>query len=47
MLLTGCAGMQSPPEDLLKQVPVIEIGKPEPADKNYILYISPYYLYCP
>jgi hypothetical protein len=31
--------MQSPPEDLLKQVPVIEIGKPEPADKNYILYI--------
>ena len=39
LLLTGCAGMQSPPEDLLKQVPVIEIGKPEPADKNYILYI--------
>jgi hypothetical protein len=39
MLLSGCAGMQNPPEDLLKQVPVIEIGKPEPADKNYILYI--------
>jgi hypothetical protein len=39
MLLTGCAGMQGPPEDLLKRVPVIEIGKPEPADKNYILYI--------
>jgi len=39
MLLTGCAGLQGPPEDLLKRVPVVEIGQPEPADKNYILYI--------
>jgi len=31
--------MSGPPEDLLKRVPIVEIGKPEPADKNYILYI--------
>jgi hypothetical protein len=31
--------METPPEDLIKHVPLIEIGKPEPADKNYILYI--------
>ncbi len=38
-LLGGCASMGEPPEDLLKRVPIVEIGKPEPADKNYILYI--------
>ncbi|MEQ1795746.1 MAG: hypothetical protein ABL970_16310, partial [Nitrospira sp.] len=38
-LLGGCASMGEPPEDVLKRVPVVEIGKPEPADKNYILYI--------
>src|SRR3990167_8134443 len=38
-LLAGCASMGSPSEDLIKRVPLIEIGKPEPADKNYILYI--------
>lgn len=38
-LLGGCASLENPPEDLLKQVPVIELGKPEPNDKNYILYI--------
>lgn len=38
-LLAGCTSMGTPPEDLIKQVPLIEIGKPEPADKNYILYI--------
>jgi len=31
--------MGNPPEDLIKYVPLIEIGKPEPANKNYILYI--------
>jgi len=38
-LLTGCAGMQSPPDDLLKRVPVVEIGQPEPVDKHYVLFI--------
>jgi hypothetical protein len=38
-LLGGCASLETPPEDLIKHVPLIEIGKPEPADKNYILYI--------
>jgi hypothetical protein len=35
----GCAGMQSPPEDLLSRVPVVEIGQPEPADQPYVLHI--------
>ena len=35
----GCASLQGPPEDLLKRVPVIEIGQPEPADKNYVLFL--------
>jgi hypothetical protein len=38
-LLTGCAGMQNPPDDLLKRVPVVEIGQPEPVDKHYVLFI--------
>jgi hypothetical protein len=38
-LLGGCASLGTPPEDLIKHVPLIEIGKPEPAAKNYILYI--------
>jgi hypothetical protein len=38
-LIGGCTSMSGPPEDLLKRVPIVEIGKPEPADKNYILYI--------
>lgn len=38
-ILAGCASMEQPPDDLLKRVPIVEIGKPEPADKNYILYI--------
>ena len=38
-LLGGCASVGDPPDDLLKLVPLVEIGKPEPADKNYILYI--------
>ena len=38
-LLAGCAAMGGPPEDIMKRVPVIEIGKPEPADKNYVLYV--------
>ena len=38
-LLVGCSSMGNPPEDLIKHVPLIEIGKPEPADKNYILYV--------
>lgn len=37
--LVACAGMQSPPEDILKRVPVVEIGQPEPADKHYVLHI--------
>jgi hypothetical protein len=39
-LLGECASLGTPPEDLIKHVPLIEIGKPEPADKNYILYIA-------
>lgn len=39
LLLSGCATMQGPPDDLLKRVPVVEIGQPEPADKQYILFI--------
>lgn len=35
----GCASWGGPPEDLLKRVPVVEVGKPEPADKRYVLYI--------
>lgn len=37
--LAGCAAMGGPPEDIMKRVPVIEIGKPEPADKNYVLHV--------
>jgi len=36
---TGCTAMGGPPEDIMKRVPVIEIGKPEPADKNYVLHV--------
>ena len=39
LLLTDCAAMQGPPEDLLKRVPVVEIGQPEPADTHYVLFI--------
>jgi hypothetical protein len=39
VLFTGCASIQEPPDDLLKRVPVIEIGQPEPADKHYVLLI--------
>lgn len=38
-VVAGCAAMQGPPEDLLKRVPVIEVGQPEPADKHYVLLI--------
>lgn len=37
--ITGCAGMQAPPEDLLTRLPVVEIGQPEPADQPYVLLI--------
>jgi hypothetical protein len=37
--VTGCASWEGPPEDLLTRVPVVEIGKSEPADKHYVLYI--------
>ena len=37
--LAGCASIGGPPEDILKQVPVVEIGKPEPADKNFVLHV--------
>jgi hypothetical protein len=37
--LVACASMQGPPEDILKRVPVVEIGQPEPADKHYVLHI--------
>ena len=39
MSFLGCAAMQGPPEDLLKRLPVIEIGQPEPADKIYVLFL--------
>jgi hypothetical protein len=39
LLLGGCATMQGPPDDLLKRVPVVEVGQAEPADKHYILFI--------
>jgi len=38
-ILAGCAGMGGPPEDIMKRVPVVEIGNPEPADKNYVLHV--------
>jgi hypothetical protein len=37
--MTGCASWAGPPEDLLARVPVVEVGKSEPADKHYVLYI--------
>jgi hypothetical protein len=37
--VTGCVSWEGPPEDLLARVPVVEIGKSEPADKHYVLYI--------
>jgi hypothetical protein len=37
--MTGCASWGGPPDDLLKRVPVVEVGKPEPADKHFVLYI--------
>ncbi len=37
--LSGCATAVGPPEDLLKRVPVIEIGQSEPADKHYVLFV--------
>jgi len=39
VLWGGCAAALGPPEDLLKRVPVVEIGQPEPPDKHYVLYI--------
>ncbi len=39
LLLTGCTGLQGPPDDLMTRVPVVEVGKPEPADKHYVLYV--------
>lgn len=36
---TGCAAMQGPPEDLLRRVPVIEVGQLEPPDKQYVLHV--------
>lgn len=38
-LLAGCAAMGGSPEDIMHRVPVIEIGNPEPADKNYVLHV--------
>jgi hypothetical protein len=37
--MTGCASWGGPPEDLLTRVPVVEVGKSEPADKHYVLFI--------
>jgi len=39
LAITGCASGGGPANDLLKHVPVVEVGKPEPADKHYVLYI--------
>ena len=39
VICAGCAAMQGPPEDLLMQVPVIEVGQAEPADKQYVLHV--------
>lgn len=39
ILFTGCASVQGPPADVLKCVPVVEIGQTEPADKHYVLFI--------
>jgi hypothetical protein len=37
--MAGCVSWGGPPDDLLKRVPMLEVGKPEPADKHYVLYI--------
>jgi hypothetical protein len=37
--IIGCASWGGPTGDLLKRVPVVEVGKPEPTDKNFVLYI--------
>jgi hypothetical protein len=37
--LISCASVQGPPEDLLTRLPVVEVGQPEPADKQYVLHI--------
>jgi len=39
LAVTGCASWDGPPDGLLQRIPVVEIGKPEPADKQYVLYI--------
>lgn len=39
MWFSGCATVSGPPENLLERVPVVEIGQPEPADKQYVLFI--------
>lgn len=36
---SGCVSWGGPADDLLKRLPVIEVGKPEPADKNFVLFI--------
>src|SRR5215208_1870933 len=41
LMLNGCVGMQEPSEDLLRRVPVIEMGQKEPADQQYVLLIRP------
>ena len=39
LAITGCASGRGPANDLLKHVPVVDVGKLEPADKHYVLYI--------
>ncbi|HEY7533189.1 MAG TPA: hypothetical protein VH681_10470 [Nitrospiraceae bacterium] len=41
LLLTtvGCASWGGPPADLLQRLPVVEVGKTEPVDKPFVLYI--------
>lgn len=36
---TGCASFQTPDEDLINRVPIVEIGQPEPQGSDYILLV--------
>jgi hypothetical protein len=38
-LTSSCATLNSPHADLIDTVPVVELGQPAPADKDYILLL--------
>ena len=41
LLLVGCASMQAPSPEMLRDLPVVRFGDPIPSGRDYILFFPP------